>query len=412
MSLVLNRTKQLFANGPIGIYLMALLIPINPKWLGLGVAIIILEQIIRRTPIKKEVILSQLTWKNPGVWLFLFYLMHVVGLLWTENLDFAYMDLGMKSTLAIFPLFFLLYRPALNWRLFVQCFVLGALISIFINLILSTGTYLQINHSSAYIGEQLSHLMHRGYWSLYLSIAYFFLLKLAFKNPKVKWIALNLFGALFIALFIVFSESKESLLALLLISVWGLIKLVLLLKYKWVLPIVIVVFASGIFVAYSSIPSLERRVNSTFKVLSKPIESYDKRSTESTTARIFLWSSSIDLIKENFWWGVGTGDIKDELIQKNYDNGYSGVAEENYNCHNQFFNSFVAIGFFSFVFLLLAIVTNFIKRESDPLYFWRVGVVLLLFLALLPESMLETQAGIIPFAFLLPFLTAFELQKV
>lgn len=411
MSLVLKHTKQLFAEGPIGIYLMAILIPINPKWLGMTVALIILEQIIRRSPIKKKIILSQLSWKNPGVWLFLFYMMHVVGLLWTENLGFAYMDLGMKSTLAIFPLFFFLYSPVVNWKMFVQCFVFGAFVSILINIILSTRTYLEINHSSAFIGEQLSHLMHRGYWSVYLSIAYFFLLRLVFERPKVRGIFLNLFGAIILALFIVLSESKESLIALLLISAWAVIKLILQLKHKWILPIIIALFVGGIFVAYTSVPSLEKRVNSTFTVLSRPVESYDKTSTESTKARIFLWTSAIELIKENFWKGVGTGDIKDELIQKNYDNGYTGVAEAEFNCHNQFFNSFVAIGFFGFLFLLLSIITNFIKRKSDPLYFWRVGIALLLFLAMLPESMLETQAGIIPYAFLLSFLTAFELQK-
>lgn len=411
MNPVLNRTKVIFTNGPIGIYLMAILIPINPKWLGFGIAAIVLEQIIRRTPIRKETVRSQMTWKNPGVWLFLFYIMHVIGLLWTENYGFANLDLGMKAALAIFPLFFLLYRPLLNWKLFVQCFVFGALVSLVVNLVLSVVIYIEIEHSSAFIGEQLSHLMHRGYWSLYLSIACFFLLKFIFDREQNKYFTLNLLGVFSIAFFIVLSESKESLIALLLISVWAIVKLFFRLKHRWILPIVMLLFLGGVFVAYTSVSSLEKRINSTFEVLSRPIESYDKTSTESTVARVFLWSSAMDLIKENFWLGVGTGDIKDELIQKNYDNGYTGVAEENYNCHNQFFNSFVALGILGFMFLLLAIVTNFIRRKADPYYYWRVGVVTLLFLALIPESMLETQAGIIPFAFLLTLLTAFKRKE-
>ncbi len=413
MSDFLSRIRIIFASESIGIYLMAVLIPINPKWLGFGVLIIIGEQIIRRTPIKKATIGTQLTWKNPGVWLFLFYFMHVVGLLWTQNFDFAYMDLGMKSTLSIFPVFFILYQPVLNWKLFVQCFIFGALVSIFTNILFSTEVYLQINHTSAFIGEQLSHFMHRGYWSVYLSIAYFFLLQLIFRRSSrnIKLDGLNLLGALLIAFFIVLSESKESFIALLLISAWGIVELILRMNNRWILPVGIALFLGGFLMIYSAIPSFETRIDSTFKVLSKPIESYDKTSTESTKARIFLWSSSWDLIQENFWTGVGTGDIKDELIQKNYDNGYTGVAKKRLNSHNQFLNSFVAIGFFGFLFLFLAIAVNFIKRKSDPLYFWRAGIVFILFLALIPESMLETQAGIIPYAFFLPLLTSFRLKS-
>src|SRR5690554_5430458 len=106
MNLLMEKIKQIMKEGPLGIYLMAFLIPLNAKWLGFGVLIIILEQIIRRTPIRKENIKKQLSLKNPGLWLFLFYFMHIVGLIHTENMAFANMDLGMKATLALFPVSF------------------------------------------------------------------------------------------------------------------------------------------------------------------------------------------------------------------------------------------------------------------------------------------------------------------
>src|SRR5690554_7984461 len=146
MNKFLINIKEIVNEGPIGIYLMAFLIPLYEKWLGFAVLIIILEQIIRRTPIKKENIKAQLTWRNPGVWLFLFYFMHVVGLIHTENMAFAGMDLGMKSTLAIFPVFFLLYQPVVRWRLFMQFFILGAFVSIAVNLSLAMGYYLEVKN--------------------------------------------------------------------------------------------------------------------------------------------------------------------------------------------------------------------------------------------------------------------------
>lgn len=408
MSKVLDKIKQLVKEGPIGIYLMAFLIPLNPKWLGFGVLIIILEQIIRRTPIRKAGIKAQLTLRNPGVWLFLFYLMHVVGLIHTENMAFANLDLGMKATLAVFPIFFMLYQPVVRWRVFVRWFICGAIVSIVVNTFMASEMYLKSYNLYYLTGSDLSKLMHRGYWAVYLLIAYFFMFKATVDSKSKRELFLNLSGVLFFALFIVLTESKVGYIILFLISIWEVGKLFKVIKNKWVLPIAAGLFVGGFFFVYKYMPTAVKRISKTVETVFQPLDSYDKESAESTTARLFVWDSSVELIKENFWFGVGTGDIKDELIQRNYDKGYIGVAKSNLNSHNQFFNSHIAIGVFGSLFLLLAVVTNFLKFKPDPLRAWRLGIVFILFVALLPESMLEVQAGIIPYGFLLTFLTAFK----
>lgn len=102
----ITKLKEIVREGPIGIYLMAFLIPFYQNFFGVATAIIILEFLVRRTAIRKEFIKSQLYWKNPGIWLFAFYLLHIVGLIHTENMKFANLDIGMKATLGIFPLLF------------------------------------------------------------------------------------------------------------------------------------------------------------------------------------------------------------------------------------------------------------------------------------------------------------------
>lgn len=408
MNLLMEKIKQIMKEGPLGIYLMAFLIPLNAKWLGFGVLIIILEQIIRRTPIRKENIKKQLSLKNPGLWLFLFYFMHIVGLIHTENMAFANMDLGMKATLAIFPVFFLLYQPLVRWSVFVKCFVFGAFASILVNVALSMEAFLSSGAFYYMRGSNLSQMMHRGYWAVYLLMAYLFLLKMAIVAVDRIKIFLNLLGALFIAVFVVLSESKVGYLLLAVISIWEVVKFIKAHKNKWLIPIAAAVFVGGGILVYALMPSAVQRISKTFEVMSKPLESYDKTSAESTTARLFVWDASVDLIKENFWFGVGTGDIKDELRQRNLDKGYTGVAQMNLNSHNQFLNSHVAIGVFGSLFLLMTIVSNLFKFNPDPFRSWRLGIVFILFIALLPESMLEVQAGIIPYAFFLTFLTAFK----
>lgn len=408
MSKLLADFKLLFKEGPIGVYLMAFFIPLNPRMLGIVVAIIIVEQLIRRPKIDVLHLKSQLSYKNPGIWLLLFYLMHVVGLVNTENMSFAKMDLGMKATLAILPLFFILYKAELNWKIFIKSLIAGAIISIIINIFLSSGAYLKDYDFYFMSGEHLSHMMHRGYWAVYLLLAYFFLLKQMISSKSKSSFVMNLAGALLMLMFAVFSGAKVGLIILFLVTIWAATSLFKRFKNKWILPITVIVLVGGSVAVFYLTPKIANRMTSALSVITKPMDSFDKENPESTTARLMLWDSSLGLIQENFWWGVGTGDIKDELIKRNFENGYTGVAEQKLNSHNQFFNSHIAIGFFGSLFLLLSVVTNYLKRKPDEFRSWRMGIVTILFIALLPESMLETQAGIIPYAFFFTFLTAFQ----
>lgn len=413
-----NTFAKMLKEGPVGIYLIAFLIPLYANLLGFAVLIIALELIIRKTPIIKENVRKNLSWRNPGVWLFLFYIMHLVGLIHTENLDFAYMDLGMKATLGIFPLVFLLYQPKIEWNLFIKAFIFGAFVSILINTVWSFGVYLETNHMHELKGIKLSHLMHRGYWAVYMAIAYFFLLKLLLKKPFGLSLILNALAAMVMFVFIVLSESKVGVIVSGILTIWAGLMLISKIKYRWALPVIILSIIAISFTAFQVNPSFGKRFDNAINSSLKPFNELDKTSGESTTVRRFVWHSSLELIQENFWFGVGTGDIKDELKERNRENGYTDVVAKNLNSHNQFFNSHIALGVFASLFLFLTIVTNLLKKkENDVYYSWRMGIVLILFFALLPESMLEVQAGIIPYAFLLTFLTAFvpiegEVKKI
>jgi len=400
--------KTALEKGPIGIYLMAFVIPLYQKFLGIAVMIIIVEFLIRNIVLKREIEKPKLSWKNPNVWMFLFYFMHVVGLFHTENMKFANLDLGMKSTLAIFPVLFLFYRPRVNWSFFVKAFVGGALLSIAINLSISLNLYLEDSQFSHFYDSRFTHLMHRGYWAVYLCIAVFFLFKVGLKEETIKQKILPFFLAVLIMVFTLLSLSKMGLIILGVLVVWLLIKVIQGFQSKWVLPISIVLLVGGTYSIYSFTPVVKHRMDAMFSTLGRPISEYNMERPGSTGSRVLVWHSSVELIKENFWIGVGTGDVKDELVQRNFDNGYIHVAEKNLNSHNQFLNSHIALGVLGPFFLLMIILSNCIRRSFDPYYSWRVGIVFMLFLAMLTESMLEVEAGIVPYAFLLTFLTSFK----
>lgn len=383
------------------IYLFAFLIPSFKSLFGIWVLLFILEILIRRIPIKKSYISSQLVWKNPGIWLILFYLMHIVGLFYTDNMQFATADLGMKASFLLIPFVFLLFPIQIDWKLFIRCFLIGAFVSIVLNFSLSLRDFLDGGTYKSFLDTNSSSFMHRGYWAVYLSIAYYFILKIAMQINKKGHLFFCLLGALVLLLTVVITGAKIGMFLVLLISLWAGVSLFIRVKKRWFSLLFVAVFIGGFAGAFVLFPNALQRIKDMINDSNQSIEQLDKVKITSTGARIMLWDSATELISENFWWGVGTGDLKDELQKRNYEKGYIGVAEQNFNSHNQFFNTHLALGVFGVFFLWMTFITNVIRNPLNKQTSWRIMLTLLLCLALIPESMLETQAGIIPFAFLL-----------
>jgi len=154
----------------------------------------------------------------------------------------------------------------------------------------------------------------------------------------------------------------------------------------------------SIIVGITLLVSLSERVSSRFTMISKAINEvklYDNPDSESNEARLIMWNTSIQLIKRSPILGAGTGDVKDVLIAKNIEMGNTGVADKKLNAHNQYLNTWVQLGVFGLISLLMFFTTLFyLAKKEKNMYLFYFG--LILFLSLLTESFLETQAGIIP----------------
>jgi O-antigen ligase len=124
----------------------------------------------------------------------------------------------------------------------------------------------------------------------------------------------------------------------------------------------------------------------------------DKTSSESTAVRVLIWEQSIILIKENFLFGTGIGDVNDVLYKAYKENGLTGALDHKLNAHNQFLQTFIGLGVFGFVLLLLLTIGQFIKSllRKNVLLFLFMSLIILNFLV---ESMLQTAAGILYFSF-------------
>ena len=83
------------------------------------------------------------------------------------------------------------------------------------------------------------------------------------------------------------------------------------------------------------------------------------------------------IIKKNFIFGVGTGDTQDSLNNRYLLNGYTDSFKHKLNAHNQYLETFIAIGLIGFsglISLLIIPIVYFRKNlENLPLIFIDLG---------------------------------------
>ncbi|TLF46471.1 O-antigen ligase family protein [Maribacter aurantiacus] len=120
--------------------------------------------------------------------------------------------------------------------------------------------------------------------------------------------------------------------------------------------------------------------------------------TWSKTNRIYIWKSSAELFKNNFLFGVGTGDIQNELNNQYLMDGQEYLAKRNTNTHNQFLDFLIKFGILGFlgVIIFLWYFIKYALSGTDGFYLMFLVFVLL---CMLTENILNRQLGIVFFFF-------------
>ena len=119
--------------------------------------------------------------------------------------------------------------------------------------------------------------------------------------------------------------------------------------------------------------------------------------------RLEYWKTGIQLIKENFLFGVGSGDIKDEYKKKYMENNSLLLPKNRLEAHNTFLTFFITFGVIGFLYFLYFLAYSLweLYKISDFLGF---TFILIITSSFFTEDTLETQMGITIFSFLFSFL--------
>lgn len=335
-----------------------------------------------------------------GFIFFGFYILYVIGMLYTSDFSRGIFDLEVKLSLFVFPMIFFSGTEIIrnfNPDKIMKSFVAGCFtISLFLS-VRALSIYSHTKEIGSLCYENLSFQMHPSYLAMYLNFALIVIFFDFFDGKKLKILfAVRLFLFLFFIAFIIMLSSKAGILCFLINALFMMVYL--LYKKKYITVLVAAVISILMVILLADIAKVAgTRIKTAFDVFVN-YKSISNLSDESTSDRILIWRASANVIRENPVLGVGTGDVRDEL-QNEYKRGnIPFIFEKKLNSHNQYFQTGVAIGITGLIILILSLAVPFYLAVKNRSWIY-VFFLLLMIINFLFESMLERQAGVVFYAF-------------
>lgn len=327
------------------------------------------------------------------------YVFHLIGMLYTENIDRGNRDLVQKLSLILFPMILGTSAPidSKQTRIVFRFFSLGTLVAVAFGYVSSIVDYTSGGTPSSFYMSEFSPVHHPSYLSFYMVIAIGFLL-LEIERISGTGKTLQLWtGVFFLSLSLIFPASKMGFINFYLVM--------LVVLWKWIIsraktgklipPLLVLGISFTLFLTFDPVTSF--RIERAVDVTAGEHRDGSVSKVDGTSARIDAWKVSLTLLRENPF-GYGTGDINDVLVQTFRENDLDQLADKELNPHNEFLQIALAQGLpaaIIFMYSLLFPLGRIIRRRD-----WLYGIFILSVLAQFSvESMLEKQSGVIFFAF-------------
>lgn len=342
---------------------------------------------------------------------FSFYVLHLIGLVYTSNWIEGMQRVETKLPLLIFPLILFSFpiKSKKDISSILKSYVAGCLLAsiyCFTNGILK---YLETGENWMTYKKLGSFLgFHPTYFSMYLSFAFFialFLLVEKIKKHSLKYKIGSSISAGWFFIIIILLSSRMTILATVLILgfsflTWMYFQQKIFQGVGMTLLAIVLLFFS-----IKNVPSVNQRTQAAIS------SAITKDSTKVNRApRINLWNAAFTVIKENPFLGTGTGDIQVELVKIYKERNYERALKDNFNPHNQYLQTSATLGIIGGVLLLFYLMGPFwiAFQEKDYLYLLFLSLVIMSFLT---ESILQTQRGTLFFGFFHAFLAMRFLEK-
>lgn len=359
--------------------------------------------------------------KNKKLWFFvpiiLFYLLHIAGLINTTNQASGQFDLEVKLSLVFFPLVLVCAGTYTNNRFnkILGVFIVGNLIASVICIFVAfyrSVYFIDGSFSFNPIAERLfegrmisefnffyerfSCLNHTSYFSMYLAFSivtlnYFIDNNIYFGKPALKKVYYMLIPFFLLIIFLISSKAGIAIVIFLMIIItfMRIIK-----KRSWInfLMLFLIIIFSVIAVKFNT------RITTGVSQIKATISKSENNNSKLQNDRFLIWEKSMEIIKDNFVFGVGTGDYTDELMKVFKKYNMEEAYAHQYNSHNQFLDTFIGLGIIGLINLIFLFIYPCIYAIRRKQYLF-IYFLLIININFMVESMLNRQAGVIFYAF-------------
>jgi O-antigen ligase len=356
--------------------------------------------------------LMQFKWpiKNSILIIFIaYFLIHIVGLLYTNNMSQGFFELEKKLSFIIFPIA-LSGRPQFTkdqFNTILASFAASCSLASLLCVAMAVYKWLLYDTTKYFFYYDLVDILdiHPIYFSMYICFSCFILTYFYFQTSIFKTVASKLFliaGLLYLMIFIFLTSARAEILAFSIILFSGVLVFFFrrkqLLLAVGIIFIFLIFFAGLIFLNPTNADRFKEAINYNSEY------SIDKQ-WGGRALRLLKWNCSIEVIRQNLFFGVGTGDAQDEL-QKCYEiKKYSPLLywpETKFNAHNQYLQSGIDFGLIGFVIIFLLIAAPVYHSLKTKNYLF-LSFITLFALCCVTESMLEANKGIMFFTFFTSF---------
>ena len=360
---------------------------------------------------------------KPAVMLIVLWLLLIISLLYTENIDRGVSDIVQKIAFLFIPLILISHWNSI--RIFKRKIITAYLISLTLlavflifralySSLLSTpnGILFQPNPQSSPWENYFFYFLftqpnHPTYLSMYYCLGLVFIASIIKNSTQQIYKSFYpLLAFLFLAM-VYLSSSKAGIITCFFICIMTLFW-VLKKKGRMISGIAVVVIIGTLLalLSYNSrIPSFINYFNDkTNDGLTKNEIAFDNKLKSEATVRLEIWSSIPKMVNNRWLFGVGIGDTKQELVSGYEKYGVKYAAEKMLNAHNQYLEIFVGLGIVGLTAFLIALGLGFRQavHNRDMVLFLFLSIVSVNFLF---ESVLERFFGIIFFVFFFTFLS-------
>jgi len=392
---LLDRHKVFLSQNYL-LYAIAFFIPLIPRLVP--VFIVLLGALSIFAIVKKY---SRVNLGEVSTLMILLFLLHIIGLTYSENLDRGWFDIEVKLSLMAFPFAFVGFRfvRETNFKRVILMFIYGTSLASLYCLGVSSYKYFILDLPYYhFITTRFSIIVHPSYFALYLI---FSILALATLRPsffvRSKWNSFfNFLFMVFLSIILVLTGSKTGFIMWLIVAISITVSLVKSAKYKLIPILSLIAMLTIIGVIFQSAPLLQSRIVNVLNVAQS--DNLKPDAVESTAVRALIYSSALEIISHQDWYGNGTGDFQDVLDAEYNKKNYVQAADKHLNAHNLFLQTWIALGIPGFAMVLGIFILMFINafRSKEVLF---QGFTLFFLIISLTESTFYVQAGVVVFSF-------------